>query len=359
MMRPLVAAALAAAACSSNQAQTATVDWTVTPVVGSATACGIDFVGDDVIVAADVASGPIDLGGGELSPGLPGPMTVLARFGPQGDHKWSVAFSPHCVGLAVADDGTVLLARQDDNAVSITALDGDTGMFAFQNYLPPSSGVIAHDVALSPNGEIVVVGSFMGDWMGNVIQLHADDGYDAFVVFLGPAGEERRGYSFNGGPMDEARSVAVAIDNKVAVSGVGAAADLVSGGTPGGTDRFLALFDRFGTKLYALSFPADDTTAHGVGIDGDGVLSFDGVDMLRVDAQGMPDWTYPVDGPVDVAGSEAGVVLAEEGRVSKLTLDGARIWFADVEGMLTVAAIAPNGRVAVGGTNPLFVSFAP
>ncbi len=348
---------LAAAACDSGEGAVGTVEWTIDPIVGQGVACGIAFVGDDIIIAADFPDGPVDLGGGQLS-AVSGDKTVLARFSPSGEHKWSVGFSPACKGLSVAADGTVLLARQLGNAVSITALDADSGMLAFTNYLPPPEDtVVAHDVAMSPNGEIVVVGSFKGRWMGNVIQLESEDELDAFVVFLGPAGEERRGYSFNGGPADEARSVAVNLNNQVAISGVGAAADL-GVGTAGGSDRFLLLMDRMGNKVYALSFPPAGV-AHGVATDGEGVLSFDGIDMLRVDPAGEPMWTYPVDTPVDVAGSAAGVALAEIGRVSKLTPEGARVWYADVAGMLTVAAISPQGRIAVGGTTPLFTSFAP
>lgn len=81
--------------------------------------------------------------------------------------------------------------------------------------------------------------------------------------------------------------------------------------------------------------------------------------MLRVNNEGMPIWTYPVDLPVDVAGAPVGVALLEKAKVSKLTPDGARLWYVNLEGEPQVTAISASGRIAIGGTSPLFMSFAP
>lgn len=185
---------------------------------------------------------------------------------------------------------------------------------------------IALDAAIAANGDVVVVGTTSGPFVG--INLGAAD---AFVVRYGPDGTERWRRQVGTPAFDEAEAVAIDAAGRVVVAG--STGGGVDGPSAGGDDAFVVVFDADGGELWRTQF-------------GSPVY-----DVVRDVAVGP-------DGLVVLVGATQGALFAPnvgstDAWVAKLDADGDPTWFRQygtpVQDAAYGVAVDGDGNVVVGG----------
>lgn len=171
---------------------------------------------DDDIVLVGRAFGKIDLGGGELD-AVGTDDVVIARFAPDGTHRWSQMVGgpdpDRAETVVVTPDGDVVLAGSFTGTArfgvsSLTAagfrdafvlrLDGETGR---AEWVVPLGGVEddhAVSVTVDDGGELTVAGRFGGEATFGEWAVTSAGGQDVFVTRLAPSGVVRWVRRFGG-----------------------------------------------------------------------------------------------------------------------------------------------------------------
>jgi len=166
----------------------------------------VALTSDGGLVISGSFSGAVDFGGGPLSAGS-GSTQYLAKLDGDGNHIWSrsVAESPNLVPADLsfdANDNIYVTGRFEDNA----AFDGETlegaggtdvfvakfdplGEFVWANGFGNFNDQSANGLAVSPEGFVVVGGSFTGSIQPGDMPLSSAGGQDGFLVAFSPDGD--------------------------------------------------------------------------------------------------------------------------------------------------------------------------
>lgn len=198
----------------------------------------------NVFLSGDV-QGELTFGGGILT-GAGGGDIFLAKLDPAGNHLWSERFG-------------------DEMTQS------------------------ARDIAVDANGNLIMVGRFEGtvDFGGGV--LTAAGSFDVFVAKFDSAGNHVWSSQFGDSGYQEARSVAVADDGSIVVSGWYWGSIDFGGSVivADGADLFLAKLDSAGDSVWSKSFGGSGSgLAEAVAIDASGNVVLAGGFDLGVDFGG-------------------------------------------------------------------------
>jgi hypothetical protein len=189
-------------------------------------------VGGGRVFVAGTYGGALDLGGDALPLPLPrqgAAAGFVAAFDPNGRALWATPLASTDTAtpaaIAASPSGDVLVAGSLVGTLSAGAdeLSSAGSLDAFVVSLSPSGearwGARYGDealqqalaVAVDPQGEILVAGSFRGTIDLGDGPVDAVSGDDAFVVKLGPGGEHRSSATFRGdGEYDRASAAAIA-----------------------------------------------------------------------------------------------------------------------------------------------------
>lgn len=138
---------------------------------------------------------------------------------------------------------------------------------------------VAHGVAVSGSGDVIVVGEANGDvdFGGGLLQLSKNNTIDVFVARFYASGQHRWSKLFGNGPPDQ-MAYAVAVDgagNSVVAGTFAGNLDFGAGpvlSSAGGTDIFVAKFNPDGAALWSKRFgdSAGPQAASAVAIDAQG-----------------------------------------------------------------------------------------
>lgn len=257
----------------------------------------VDAPGNTVI-AGEVA-GPIDFGGGTLTPA--GSWDIaLASFDTDGNHRWSRLFGDDDIQLApridVLDDGTiwwagwfagtlpldgqVLLSTSYDDSYLVRLSPAGSVEMAMQ--ISGNGSQRALDVAAAPDGGAVVVGEFNDELVLTFNGYFAIGDRDAFVVRYDATGLEQWARVFGGPNNTDASATAVAVgpDGRVFVTGAFEGELQVDGElypSVGLRDMFVAELAPDG-ELVRFSIYGDETTQYpmAIGAFPDGSYAFGG-----------------------------------------------------------------------------------
>jgi uncharacterized delta-60 repeat protein len=211
-------------------------------------------------------------------------------FGPTaGEHRPDLALQSNgkiVVAGTIAPEPTVpgepesndwAVARLNANGTPDAGFSGD-GMLRFDFPQAPSAD-FAQDVAISPNGTIVVAGHNEGD---------------PAVVRFTPAGSIAGSTVFDRdtGPLDEILDVAVQADNKVLLAGTDDNGPVLARRTTTGAPDTGFSGDGFASSPGFTGFRA-------LAFDGTKIVAAGGGGVARFLANGTPDMTFAGDGMVD------------------------------------------------------------
>jgi hypothetical protein len=189
------------------------------------------------------------------------------QFGGAGEGAWGVALD--AAGNAHVVGTTRAALPQQSPAGSFDAFVRKydaAGNEVWTRQFGSEGGEGARGVALTPTGNILVVGSTDGVLPGRTTA----GGFDAYVRQYNPAGDELWTQQFGTEADDYGVGVAVGPSGHVSVVG---STDLALPGqnSAGGTDAFLRQFDLTGAALWTRQFGSDTSDdAWGVAIDADG-----------------------------------------------------------------------------------------
>ena len=234
---------------------------------------------------------------------------------------------------------------------------------------------VAYDVAIAADGDVVVVGTTYGPFVG--VNAGASD---AFVVRYRPDGTERWRRQVGTAAIDEGEAVAIDAAGRVVVAG--STGGVVDAPGAGGSDVFVVVFDPDGTELWRTQFgsPAYDVPRD-VAVGPDGLVVLVGTTqgalftpnvgstdawVAKLDADGDPAWFrqygtpaqdvaygvgVDVDGNVVVGGRTDGSLFgpsagASDAFVAKYTSSGAVVWDLQfgTDGGEIVQALAVDAR---------------
>ena len=250
--------------------------------VGSDHAVAVDGSGHAVVHGTFF--GTVDFGGGPLSATnfFDGDQ-FLARFDADGNHLWSLKFSPSGFGVgnekaAVDPAGNIYLSGRTYNGTTLDfgggPLPGDSGYLAkfdadgvFQWSLACGDATITD---LAADGAHLVVTGYTttgADFGGGVVGTAG--GYDIFVASFTAAGSHAWSAGF-GNPSDQGgMSVAIDGSGNVIVAGSQFGTIDFGGGAlaANGLDLFLASFDATGVHNWSKLFDGVFTPGAGILID--------------------------------------------------------------------------------------------
>ena len=236
----------------------------------------IAYDGDDaVLFVSRPASG--GLGGGELDEG----SAAVAKYGPDGEHLWSLAtgqgegYSIHPAGVAVAADGTIHLAGSHTGTIEfggdpiegsgsfLVELDADGGHLSTRGFADARIDAFA----LADDGDALVAGTHWDDidlggdvlsappgpvtGMPNVFIARFDDIGHVWSSTYGSHGIEIAG-AIAAGPGDR---IALSGTLDFAEFGGQPLSDPLDYGAP-----FVAVFEGDGTHVYSSAFTSVDGT---------------------------------------------------------------------------------------------------
>jgi hypothetical protein len=171
----------------------------------------------------------------------------LVKLGADGSHGFSVAVarsaSPNLQGITVDGDGNSYVVGAYyvnpptgglTSSVMVAKFSPTGGELWNRSFPGTESSAYAADVALAPNGDVVIAGGFAGQVTFGATQLTSQSamsgGYNGFVAVLDPAnGDPRRAFRFGGTVFDLANSVEVSAAGVVRIAGELSGASMVGG----------------------------------------------------------------------------------------------------------------------------------
>ncbi len=281
---------------------------------------------DNMIVAGHTVNGSPDFGGGSIGTFGSGDAVIIKYKGTDGGYLWAKRYGSssqdYVRGLDIGPNDELYLCGKFKSSMNIggqgllgvgdydifvtklTAAGGHTWSKSFGDSFADE----AEDVAVGPQGDVVIVGEFRGtvDFGGG--PLTSQGNTDIFVVKLkANDGSYMWGKRFGGGDADVARDVEIDSNGEIVVSGViGSNVDF--GGGPltnkGLSDMFVARFSSGGAVIWANSF---------------GTSANDDVHGLSLDSLGSPVLVGEVPGPLDFGGGFLPHVALSDMFITKLT----------------------------------------
>lgn len=281
---------------------------------------------DNMIAAGYTVNGSADFGGGAIGTYGSGDAVIVKYKGTDGSYMWSKryggAYQDYGQGLAVGANDEVFLSGMfkatmnvgGAGLVSVGSFDifvtklSSVGAHLWSKSYGDSFDDVANDVAVGPQGDVVIVGAFNGtvDFGGGPMTSQGDQ--DIFVVKLkGADGTFLWGKRFGSGDGDEARDVEIDANGEVVVSGrIGSNVDFGAGPltNKGGQDMFVARFSSAGVVIWANSY---------------GTSSTDDVFGLALDSFGGPVIGGSYYGAIDFGGGFMPYVGAADMFITKLT----------------------------------------
>jgi len=252
-----------------------------------------------------------------------------------------IVFTGDLAGSTNFGGGTLTSAGSSD--LLVVRLDA-AGEYVWASRFGNSATQSGRALALDPDGNILVAGSFVGtlDFGGATLPLTSAGSEDIFVAKLDPLGEPLWSVRFGNSVAQSARGLAVAADGSVFVTGELAGAvdfgvDTVA--SAGQTDGFLLKLDADGAPLWVHGFGGSST---------------DGGAEVALGAGGAVHLTGFFTGAITIAGAPLVADGGNDVLVAKLTADGAHLWSrsfgaADTQRGAGIA-VAPGGDVLVAGT---------
>lgn len=352
-----------------------------------------------VAAAADGRAVAVGSTGGALFGSHAGATdAIVVALGPSGVVRWTrqfgtavgdaamgVALLPGGDAVVVGDTaGDLYAANQGFRDVFVVRLRASDGVPVWERQSGGAAREDVYDVAITPGGLIVVVGTTSGV----LVPGEEVGGADGFVLVLSPAGGSVWQRQFGSPADDAAVRVAVAVDGRILVAGH-TAGDL-AGPPAGGRDAFVIAFSPDGDEVGRWQFgTASDDLVLGLAAAPDGgwwvagatlgdlyatsaggydafVAAFDATGALRWGAQ---EGSAGVDGyrsvAVDPEGRGVAVGVSDGalfGTVGNTGSDFVTTWYAadgtrlrgikhDLVGEQSAAGVAlgADGRVVVAG----------
>jgi hypothetical protein len=208
-----------------------------TPGGAHATAVNVDATGG--IVAAGIASGLLDLGGGTVTDGGTFPDAWCAKFNSNGGHLWSRGFGNTLLtmasGVAVDSTGNVALTGYFSQTVNfgsgnltatntsgyVLKLSAATGATTWAKLLAATQTCSGNAVTFDAAGNVLVTGSFYrtANFTGNTLDAPSNTHEGFLAKFTG-----------SGAPIDSQRFGGIGDDRGFAL-----APGLIGGTTGGGS----------------------------------------------------------------------------------------------------------------------------
>lgn len=321
-------------------------------VIGTVTAVAVASWGIAPITPADAEAGDLDPtfgDGGIVVTDLP---DAPGDFDPHDDAA-AVAIQPDgkivLVGPAMRSDGGGPLVRYQPDG-TLDASFG-TGGVAPTNYGLGSCALCGDDIALQPDGKILVPGGVMPFplyWLSGVARLTPDGSLDASFGIGGAASSSTAGIG---------RAVAVQPDGRILV--------ISTGSTPSGASaltivRFLAdgTVDTSWGIEGAIDVAADETpggtspvTAIDVTVQPDGTILAAGSALTDNGTEGLVLVRLHADGSVDTGFGTAGVArvdVLDSPREVVLEPDGTILAGGRSNGQFAIARLHPDGSLDTG-----------
>jgi hypothetical protein len=281
---------------------------------------------DNMIVSGYTSNGSPDFGGGAIGTYGAGDAVIVKYKGTDGGYQWAKRFGgasqDYGIGLDIgANDelylcgrfkgnmnvggaGLVSVGSYDIFVAKLTAAGGHTWSKSFGDSFDDN----AIDVAVDAQGDVVVVGEFVGtiDFGGG--PLTSQGNRDMFVIKLsGNNGAYIWGKRFGAGDLDVADEVEIAPNGEIVVAGrIGSNVDFGSGplSNKGGKDIFVARFSSAGAVIWANSY---------------GTSGSEDIGGLALDSLGSPVVSGNYPGPIDFGGGFLPHVALNDMFVTKLT----------------------------------------
>ncbi|MBW2454416.1 MAG: hypothetical protein JRI68_07890 [Deltaproteobacteria bacterium] len=253
------------------------------------------------VIVAGSAAAAVDFGGGPL-PATYKWDVVVAKLGLVGSHNWSRRLGglgqEWLRGLALDPDGDLLLVGRFDEQIQfadggpealstgtgdydafLVRLSGASGEPLWGHGFGPATPQTAEDVAVGPDGEIVVVGDFRGsiDLAGTVLPAVGGGAQnDIFVARFDEAGAHQWSQAYGDGYDDFAQAVDVDSDGNVVIAGYFYGSidfgdgPLLSEASPA---AFVAKLAPDGTPLWRLATTGQGAqVARAMAMDGDSIV---------------------------------------------------------------------------------------
>jgi hypothetical protein len=304
----------------------------------------------------------IDFGGGPL-PWSGGQDTFLAKLSPSGNHLWSKSFGisglTHGRSIAIdGDDNIIITGRFSGSAdfqgggiyTTLTSA-GDYDIFVakfdplglplWSDSFGDSSYQAPHDIAVGPDGGIVIPGVFAGSVDFGDGVLTSAGGNDGFVAKFDAGGTLEWSRGFGGTGSDQANGVAIDAGGNIALIGDFENAVDFGGGaltSAGSRDVFAAVYDAAGSHVRSQRF-GDTTIQYGAR------CSFDSTDDLL-----LTGYFY---GSMDFGGGPIFSSGARDIFLAKLDTTGAHQWsrkFGDNHSQyVSDIDVDGNDRVVIAG----------
>ncbi len=208
------------------------------------------------------------------------------------DNLWSRRFGPgEGFGLVTSSSGHPILVGRFPGTLSfggntltssggydafVAKLDGASGEHLWSRRLGGNEDQVAYSVAEDPQGNVVVVGEFLGQMsVGGGNSLSSAGGYDIFVAkYDGVDGEHLWSRRFGDGLDQAARGVAVTKTGEILVTGSFAGnVDFGAGmlASAGSFDVFVLSLDSDGNPVRAKRFgDADEQNGRAIAVDAGG-----------------------------------------------------------------------------------------
>jgi len=284
----------------------------------------------------------------------------VGKLAATGHHQWSLRFGADgddsLSGVAVDGAGNVLLAgyfegtaeiggpalvSEGDEDIVVAKLGGD-GSHVWSRRFGGPGHQFAHDLALDPAGNLVVIGHFDGTLTFDGQPLASAGGQDLFVARLDPAGDVLWAKRFGGPNIEIGWRVTVDAAGDILAAGKLDGPTDFGGGplqTAAGFDVFLLKLAPNGQHLWSAVYGSVSTDdVRDVTTDGAGAIIFTGSTYQSIDFGG---------GPVCGAGQDDAYLV-------KLDSAGAHLWSACFGGSSndqgTGVAIDSGGNIVAAGT---------
>ncbi len=317
------------------------------------------------VIVAGHANGPVDFGGGELAPS-DGYDVVVAKLGIQGGHGWSRRLGgmghEWVNGLALDSGGDVLVvgrferqmlfnssggevwsAWADDYDGFLARISGATGETVWYQSFGWETPQSVEDVAVSPTGDVIVVGNFRGTIHLAGIDLGqtvAGDHEDAFIARFDANGSLVWSRAYGDGANDFAQAVDVDSVGNIVVAGY-FAGEIDFGGGPlssaASPAAYVAKITPDGDHLWSMAMAGQgNQVVQGLDADADSIVVAGAFD----DEIQLADDTYHA--------SEDTLYVA------KLTHDGAIQWSASYSGATDVTGTGPI--IAIDGEENILLT---
>ncbi len=331
-----------------------------------ARAVAVDTLGNSIVTG--YFTGAVDFGGGALT-SAGGYDIYLAKLAPTGAHVWSKRFgdvSEQTVqGVAVDRNGNVIIAGYFNGTVDFgggtltsaglrdifVAKFAPDGTHRWSKRFGDSNYQAANALAVDSDGNVILAGVFMGTFDLGGGSLAGAGGWDVFVAKLDSNGVHVWSDGFGDGNNQYAPAVAVDHANNVFVAGYFQGAVDFGGGaltSAGAEDVFLAKFTSGGAHDWSKRFGdvSTDQQAWGVAIDGSGNAIIAGRFTGTMNFGGDP---------LSAGGGQPDIFVA------KFTSGGTHVWskqFGDSYAQSAWSvAVDPSDNVLIAGGFYMSVDF--